>query len=280
MPKRPILRYHGGKWMLAPWIISQFPAHRVYCEPFGGGGSVLLQKQRAYSEVYNDMDEEVVNLFRVVRDRGPELAQTLELTPFSRADFEQSYLPAEDEIERARRLVVRSLMGFGSAVTRPNRDGSPMRTGFRCVSNNSGTPPAGDWRNYPAGLPALIERLRGVVIENKDAMDVMARFDSPATLHYVDPPYVHDTRKADAGGTIRAYRYEMTDAQHRDLAAFLRTLKGPVIVSGYACELYDQELFADWERIEKTGPFADGANERTEVLWLRNVHHDLFPSHG
>lgn len=273
---RPILRYHGGKWLLAPWIVSQFPAHRVYCEPFGGAGSILLQKPRAYSEAYNDMDDEVVNLFRVARDRGTELVRALALTPFSRVEFELSYIPVSDELEKARRMVVRSMMGFGSACTRPNRDGSTMRTGFRSISNQSGRAPAMDWTNYPPCLLDIVERLQGVVIENREAVDVMARFDGTDTLHYVDPPYVHATRQPDAGGSIRAYRHEMTDAQHRDLAAFLCTLQGAVIVSGYGSDLYDQELFAGWERLEKTGPFADGANERTEVLWLRNVHHDLF----
>lgn len=261
-PNRPIVRYHGGKWILAPWIIGYFPSHRCYVEPFGGGGSVLIRKPRSYAEVYNDLDGEIVNLFRVARDQGPALKAVLEMTPFSRVDFRQSYEPSSDAIEQARRTVVRSFMGFGSNSHNKN-------TGFRSNSNRSGTTPAHDWKNYPECLSAIVERLRGVVIENKDACEIMATHDAETTLHYVDPPYVPDTR--DKGGD---YRHEMTPDQHRDLAAFLPTLKGAVIVSGYPSPLYD-EIFAGWERVERKA-LADGAKERTEVLWLRNVKTDLF----
>jgi len=112
---RPLLRYHGGKWILAPWIIKHFPSnHRVYCEPFGGAASVLLQKRPCYAEIYNDLDSEVVNLFCIVRDRGSELREALRYTPFSRIEFELSYETTDDEFERARRMVVRSFMGFGT----------------------------------------------------------------------------------------------------------------------------------------------------------------------
>ncbi len=261
-PTRPLVRYHGGKWILAPWIIEHFPAHRCYVEPFGGGGSVLLRKPRSYAEVYNDLDGEMVNLFRVVRDSGENLRRLLELTPFSRVDFRESYEASSDPLEQARRTVVRSFMGFGSNSHNKN-------TGFRSNSNRSGTTPAHDWRNYPGALGAIIERLRGVVIENRDAVEVMRTHDAETTLHYVDPPYVAATR--DKGGD---YRHEMTDEQHRALAAALSELKGAVIVSGYPSPLYD-ELFAGWQRVERRA-LADGAAERTEVLWLRNVTLGLF----
>src|SRR3954470_1229963 len=127
--ERPILRYHGGKWLLAPWILSHFPAHRVYVEPFGGAASVLLQKERSYAEVYNDLDGEVVNVFRVARDRGAELRRALELTPFSRDDFLLAYRLSPNALERARRTVARSFMGFGSAAA------CGEVSGFRANSN-------------------------------------------------------------------------------------------------------------------------------------------------
>jgi DNA adenine methylase len=261
-PTRPLVRYHGGKWILAPWIIEHFPAHRCYVEPFGGGGSVLLRKPRSYAEVYNDLDGEMVNLFRVVRDNGEDLRRLLELTPFSRVDFRESYEASGDALEQARRTVVRSFMGFGSNSHNKN-------TGFRSNSNRSGTTPAHDWRNYPGALGAIIDRLRGVVIENRDAVEVMRAHDAETTLHYVDPPYVAATR--DKGGD---YRHEMTDEQHRALAAALSELKGAVIVSGYPSPLYD-ELFAEWQRVERRA-LADGAAERTEVLWMHNCDYGLF----
>lgn len=250
---RPIVRYHGGKWRIAPWIISHFPAHRVYCEPFGGGGSVLLRKPRAYAEVYNDLSSEMVNLFRVARDHGRELREILSLTPFARDEFNESYTHTEDKLEQARRTVVRSFMGFGS-------NGMNQTTGFRNNSTRSGTTPAHDWANYPAALDAVIERLQGVVVENRDALLVMASVDTPDTLHYVDPPYPKHTRTDDADD----YGFEYTDEDHERLVDFLLTLKGMVILSGYATPIYDR---LGWRTSERVA-MADGARERTEVLWL------------
>lgn len=267
--RRPIVRYHGGKWKLAPWIINHFPGHRVYVEPFGGGASVLLQKPRSYAEVYNDLDGEIVNLFRVARDNGEALMRALELTPFSRADFIESYEPASDPIEQARRTATRSYMGFGSGAASGNQ------TGFRSNCNRSGTTPARDWRNFPHSLGAIIDRLRGVVIENRDASEIMANHDGEKTLHYVDPPYVHDTRSSGNPYCKKGYKFEMSDAEHRNLAMFLKTLKGCVIVSGYACHLYDNELFSDWHRVEKNA-HADGARDRIEVLWMNQKPNTLL----
>lgn len=268
-PTRPIVRYHGGKWKLAPWIIGNFPPHRIYVEPFGGGGSVLLRKPRCYAEIYNDLDGEMVNLFRMVRDRSTELRRVLELTPFSRTDFLESYEATDDLIEQARRTVVRSYMGFGSAAASGNK------TGFRANANRSGTTPAHDWANFPACLVSICQRLQGVVIECKDATEVMLAHDGPDTLHYVDPPYVPSTRHEGNPYCKKGYRFEMVDADHRVLAQTLRALKGAVIVSGYPSPLYD-ELFAGWERLDNRGAHADGAKDRTEVLWLRNCQHGLF----
>lgn len=261
-PTRPLVRYHGGKWRLAPWIISHFPSHRIYVEPFGGGGSVLLRKSPCYAEVYNDLDGEIVNLFRVTRDCGEQLVRLLELTPFSRSDFSQSYTPHADPVEQARRTVIRAFMGFGS-------NSHNRLTGFRANASRSGTTPAHDWRNFPAALVKTIDRLRGVVIENRDGIACMKQHDGVATLHYVDPPYVSDTR--DKGND---YRHEMTDDDHRILAAALSEMKGMVIVSGYPSALYE-EILAGWKRVERKS-HADGARDRTEVLWMRNIPEDLF----
>lgn len=257
---RPILRYHGGKWLLAPWIVSVFPPHRVYVEPYGGAASVLLRKPRSYAEVYNDLDGEVVNLFRVARDNGRDLIHRLALTPFSRDEFTDSYAPTEDPIEQARRTVARAFMGFGSAAA------CGAKTGFRANSNRSGTTPARDWANFPDSLGFVIDRLRGVVVENRPAVSVMQQHDGPETLHYVDPPYVLDTRSLANPYCKKGYKFEMTDEQHRDLAAALHGLKGMVVLSGYACPLYDQ-LYRDWKRIDRPA-LADGARPRTETLWL------------
>jgi len=265
---RPLVRYHGGKWRLAPWIIANFPKHRVYVEPFGGGGAVLLRKPRTYAEIYNDLDGEIVNLFRVARDNGLELARVLRMTPFARTEFELSYKRARSRLEQARRTVVRSFMGFGSAAI------CGEVSGFRANSNRSGTTPAQDWRNYPDALESIIERLQGVVIERRDAVDVMRAHDAEDALHYVDPPYVHATRSDKRRNTVtrKAYKHEMADADHVELARVLRTLRGMVVLSGYPCELY-RELYPDWVRVEHAS-HADGARARVECLWFNDAAQD------
>lgn len=252
---RPLVRYHGGKWLLAPWIISHFPVHSCYVEPFGGGGSVLLRKPRAYAEVYNDLDGEIVNLFTMARERGEELARLCELTPFARTEFLQSYEPSGDPLEQARRTLARSFMGFGS-------NAHNQVTGFRAKSNRRGTTPARDWMNYPDALRITVQRLRGVVIENRDAMDCMLHHDAPQTLHYVDPPYVFATRS----DFRHDYRHEMSDQNHEELAETLHSLNGMVVLSGYRCDLYDR-LYAGWKRIDRAA-YADGSAKRVESLWL------------
>lgn len=221
---------------------------------------MLLRKPRSYAEVYNDLDGEIVNLFRVLRNpsQARELVRLVEMTPFSRVEFEQAYLPDGDPIEQARRLLTRSFMGFGAAGTTGNN------TGFRNNSTRSGTTPATDWANYPPAPAAIAERMRGVIIEMLPALDVLQKFDGDDALFYLDPPYPLSTRgKQSAAG----YRHEMTDDQHREMAKIVRNLKGKAIISGYACDLYDNELFPDWQRLTKD-VHAEGARDRTEVLWI------------
>lgn len=257
---RPVLRWHGGKWILAPWIISHFPAHRIYVEPFGGAASVLLRKPRSYAEVYNDLDDDVVNLFRVLRgDRADDLLHLVGLTPFSRTEFKQAYEITDDPVERARRLIVRSFMGFGS-----DGHNGARPTGFRATSNRSGTTPAHDWEHYTDPLERIMWRLRGVVVENRPAVAVMAQNDQPEALHYVDPPYVWATRSK--ASSRKNYRHEMSNEDHEQLLSFLKTLTGMVVLSGYPHPLYEHAL-TDWHRVEREA-LADGARKRTEVLWI------------
>ena len=300
-PSRPVLRYPGGKWRLAPWVISHFPAHRVYVEPYGGAASVLMQKRRSPAEIYNDLDAEVVNVFRVLRD--PETAQRLEtlirLTPFAREDFEAVFTPVDEPVEQARRTMFKAFAGHGSdsihrgkasatgMFTRPSRwkalPGFHTRpsthvpnTGFRGDCNRSGTTPAKDWWHYPDVIAMFCQRLRGVVIENRPATQVIKQYDYHDALIYVDPPYVASSRRRRDHG----YRHEMTDDDHRELAEALHGIRGMAILSGYHSELYD-ELYRDWRRLErKSRIFSDSGKKATEVLWFSpNVpaaQHELF----
>jgi DNA adenine methylase len=266
---RPVLRYHGGKWKLAPWILEHFPPHRVYVEPFGGGGSVLMRKPRSYAEVYNDTWETVVNVFKVLRDpaQAAALEQLLRLTPYARDEYTDTNTEAcadiDDPVERARRTILRSLAGFGSAST--NGD---YATGFRANSHRSGTTPAHDWANYPGHVSAFTARLAGVCIENRPAAEVILQHDREGTLFYVDPPYPHITRTMDRGNAV--YANDMTDDDHRRLAEVLHQVEGMVVLSGYPCDLYDVELYPDWTRFERPH-LADGARPRMEVLWINDT---------
>lgn len=259
---RTILRYHGGKFRVSEWIVSHFPAHRVYCEPFMGAASVLMCKAPApHAEIINDLDSHIVSFFRVLRDPAQcrELERRLRLTPFARAEFDGAYQPTEDPVEAARRLVIKSFMGFGSAGLL-NR----VQTGFRSKTHNSRHSAAHDWATYPDQLALFCARLQGVTIECRPALDVIRQCDGADTLTYADPPYVHSTRSIQHGSC--RYRHEMTDDEHRGLAAVLHGCKGLVAVSGYDCPLY-AELYGDWQRFSLITQ-ADGARERTECLWL------------
>lgn len=273
---RPVLRYHGGKFKLAPWILGFFPRHHTYVEPFGGAASVLMQKERAHCEVYNDLNEEIVNVFRVLRDpaQAAQLAQQIYLTPFSRVEFERAYESVDDPVEQARRTVCRSFMGFGSGAAF-SKHATGFRTGIRGERHASA---ASDMMTWPEAVSSFTERLRGVTIESRDALRVMRSADKPGALFYVDPPYPHSTRGS-TKGVRQKYAVELTDDDHRALAECLRELKGMVVLSGYPCDLYDRELFSGWERHERDA-LADGARARTEVVWLNKacseaLHRDL-----
>lgn len=262
--RRPVMRYHGGKWRLASWIIGHLPPHRVYVEPFGGAASVLLRKPRSFAEIYNDLDGDVVHVFRILQDpaRAAELERRCALTPFARAEFDLAYEPSDDVVEAARRLLIRSWMGHGSSGVRGHR------TGFRVNPHRQRTTAADDWMDWPHAIPGFIERLRGVIIESRPAAKIIADHDTPQTLYYVDPPYPFSTRSQKRKGAdlYHGYKHELTDAQHAELIAQLRGLAGMVALSGYASALYDT-LLAGWTRLEHETT-ADRGGARTEILWL------------
>lgn len=254
--------------MLATWIISLFPEHRCYVEPFGGAGSVLMRKSRSNAEVFNDLDGDVVNVFRVLRDprSAARLRRQLELTPYSREEFLGSYRRARSDapIERARRRIVRSAMAFGTTAGKVNR------VGFRATPwRSSGSSGTNDWATYPEALVDFTARLRGVLIENRPAIEIIEQQDGPDTLFYVDPPYPQSTRTAIRSpcDRHRAYSHDMTDDEHRALASVLHGVRGFVVLSGYRCDLYDRELYSDWSSVEQKA-LADGGVARTEVAWL------------
>lgn len=260
---RPLIRYHGGKFRLAAWLMQFFPKHQIYCEPFGGAASVLLQKQRAYAEVYNDLDNQIVNLFRVLQDenKSRRLIQLLHLTPFSRSEFQLAWEDSDCEIESARRVIIRAQMGFGSGGA------TKGTTGFRSDTSRRYTTAQMDWVKYPPVLLPIIERLTGVVIENKPALTVIANHDTPETLFYVDPPYLHSTRIMDNSNAY--YRHEMTDVDHIELLNTLKNVKGMVVLNGYPSEIYNDHLMQWQKHATRSRTSANrGTKIKTEVVWL------------
>ena len=259
-PRRAALRFYGGKARLASWIVDHLPPHVCYVEPFGGAASVLLRKPPAPYEVYNDLGGDVVGFFRVLRERPDDLLRAITLTPFARAEVDLACAAAPDgldEVERARRVYVRAWQG---------RHGLPARgrLGWRFGrAATRGRTVVEDWRDVKH-LVAVVARLRSVQLECDDALRVIARFDGPDTVTYADPPYPASTR-----GTrwaTSAYAHELTDADHRRLAAVLHALQGMAVVSGYPCALY-RELYGDWPTVARTAR-THGPRAATEVLWL------------
>jgi len=262
--------WYGGKYSHLDWLLPLLPQTKHYCEPFGGSAAVLLNRYPSEVETYNDMDSEVVNFFRVLRAQKDALVEAIGLTPFSREEFRLAIQEPEGEItdlERARRFFVRARqVRTGLAQT-----ASEGRWANCLLTSRAGMAGAvSRWLGSVEGLSEIVQRLLRVQIENDDAQAVIERYDSPDTLFYCDPPYVHDSRT-----DSRAYGYEMTDDQHRQLAALLHGVQGKVALSGYPCTLMD-ELYGDWQRLESptkkshaTNTGADAQKrDRTEYLWI------------
>lgn len=256
-PKKSIIRWHGAKWRIAPWVLSHFPPHKVYVEPFGGSAAVLLQKERALTEVYNDLDGEIVNMFQVIRRNPEKLAAQLAMTPYARDEYDGLYEEVADDIERARRFIARSFMGMFSK-------GALEKSGFDARTNADGY--TGRLRAFvevPEHIMAVAGRFSHVLIENKDASAICARYDRPDALIYLDPPYVPETRSG------KYYRHEMSDDDHSKLLDLLIETEAMVVISGYQSELYRHKL-GSWHSVE-IAAYTDGASQRTEVLWMNDA---------
>jgi len=268
MISRPVLRYPGGKYKMAKWIISHFPQHEFYVEPYGGAGSVLMRKPKVQGEIYNDLDGDVVNVFRIMRDpeKSRELEKLIRLTPFAYEEYKKAYEPCDDDIERARRVVFRSFASIGSdGVSRRN-------SGFRGLKNNgTSVTAAQEWARYPDAIQAFVDRLRCVLIEQRPALHLFKLYDRKETLFYVDPPYLMSTRS----NSSVLYVNELSEQDHVELSKVLHSLKGMVVLSGYTSSLYE-ELYSDWHKRVKSSTAQNGKG-RVECLWLSpNIKTTLF----
>jgi len=252
MLTNPVLKYYGSKFRMAKWIIEHFPVHEHYVEPFGGGGSVLFQKRPSRVETYNDLDGDVCNFFRVLRDRPDELIRAIRLTPWAREEFELCLMAADDALERARRLYFRLRMSL---------HGGTLAIASNWKRHKEKISPAASIR--PQVVYDAAKRLTTVQIENRDALKLIDEMDSPRTLFYLDPPYVTQTRT-----DKKRYRHELDDDGHALIASVVQAVRGFVVISGYACELY-RDLYEQhgWRRID-VDAVANGGAKRVESLWL------------
>jgi len=252
-PARPALKYYGGKWKIANWIISFFPSHTNYVEPCGGAASVLLIKPRSPLETYNDLDHRVVNFFKVLRERPEELISLIRLTPWSRIELENSQILAIDPLEDARRFFVTSWQSISTAGR-----------SWRSLADYTKRPRSHVMDMIEIDhLHAVAYRLKNAQLECRDALEVIKIYDNNSTLTYFDPPYLHSVRV-----NKDFYTCEVDEDYHIKAAGLLNQCKGFVVVSGYACPEYTL-LYEDngWKRFDKPVVCNAGAR-RTESVWL------------
>ena len=256
--------WYGGKYSHLDWLLPLLPTTRHYCEPYGGSAAVLLNREPSMVETYNDIDGEVVNFFKVLRDKKEDLLYAIGMTPFSRQEFQMAIQSNGNgknlsDVERARRFFVRARqVRTGLAQTASNG-----RWANCLATSRAGMAGAvSRWLGSVEGLEYIASRLLRVQIENDDALAVIKRYDSPDTLFYCDPPYPHESR-----GDKNAYKYEMSNFEHVHLANILKNVQAKVAISGYKCDLYDK-LYGDWNiHIAPTKKALSIKSERTEILW-------------
>jgi len=254
--------WYGGKYSHLVWLLPLLPSAHHYCEPFAGSAAVLLNREPSPVETYNDLDGEVVNFFRVLRENPDELARVIGLTPFSREEFYNSlnFDATVTGIERARRFFVRA---------RQVRTGLAQTASLGRWANCKNTSRAGmsgvvsRWLGSARTLPHVAQRLLRVQIENRPALEVIKLYDDKSTLFYCDPPYPHQSR-----GDSKAYAFEMNDQEHGELAEILHACKGKVAISGYRCELMDC-LYGKWRMVEAKQKMCHSIKKmRREAVWM------------
>ena len=251
---KPILKYPGAKWRIAEWIVSLFPPHTHYVEPYAGSAACFFTKTPARHEVLNDLNGSICTLFRVLRERGEVLAEAIMLTPWCEEEYEQfeKDWSHEDDVEHARRFLIRCWQAHGGTIYQVS--------GWKHNGLNGHAYPVRLWRQLPDRLLATVDRLRDAEIRNLPALDIITSYNAPNVLLYVDPPYVLSTRAR------KYYPFEMTDADHVQLLDTLDAHAGMVMLSGYAHPLYDERL-SHWQRLTLPS-VAEHGKHQTEVLWL------------
>lgn len=274
-------RWFGGKGNLHKWILSEFPTspHTTYVEPYAGAAGIFWRKGHSPVEVLNDLHSEIVNIFRVLQDKDQcdELTHRLLWTPYSREEFRKSLQDGESgsPIDRAWSLFVRQNQGFSGTARNEGNWGRAITESIRGMAEGCAS-----WRGRIASIASWHDRLSRVQIDNVDAIKCIKYWDTPNTLFYVDPPYIHETRKGKS-----EYKHECDDSHHRELVELLLNVQGQVVLSGYGHPIYEPLINAGW-RVEtkQTASYAAGKGRnsglqgkgaalkkvpRTEILWIK-----------
>lgn len=249
-----ILKYPGAKNRLAEWIISFIPEHRVYLEPFFGSGAIFFNKAKAKIETINDLDGNVCNLFRMIREYPDEFAKGLEMTPYSREEYENAYAvgSAETDMERARKFMVRCWMGMGSS--------NVYKNGFRSSQQGNSPKTTKHWGELPDRVLLAAERLKHAQIERLPALELLRRYNTPDVFIYLDPPYLPGTRKG------YLYKLEMSKDDHIELLEAVKGHPGKILISGYDNEVYNK-ILNGWSKAQKQTQAEHGL-KRIETLWF------------
>ena len=254
---RTVLKYPGAKWRIANWIIDKMPVHKSYLEPYFGSGAVFFKKPSSLMETINDIDGEVVNLFMCIRDNADKLAQLVANTPFSRQDYDTAFITnSNDPYESARIFLIKHWQGYGF------RTGAYKAGWKNDVQGRDAAYAMRYWYMLPKWIIDIVDRLKEAQIECRPAVEVIKRFNFPNVLIYADPPYLLNTRKMK-----KQYQYEMTETDHVELLETLLQHEGPVILSGYDNELYNEYL-SGWIKYSIKTTAEKGAH-RIETLWVK-----------
>ncbi len=251
-----VLKYPGSKWNIARRLVELIPPHHSYVEPYFGSGAVLFSKPPSAIETVNDLDGDVVNLFRCIQQDSERLARLVMTIPFSREVYDRQFEADNtyaSRYQRAAGFLVRCWQGHGFRA-------NGYEVGWRNdVAGRERSYALWNWYRLPEWIIKIAERLREVQIECRPALEVIRRFDYPNVFMYIDPPYLLGTR------TGNQYRHEMTDADHEELLKIILQSKAKIMISGYESEMYNEYL-KGWHK-EHFASCAEQGKPRQEIVW-------------
>ena len=267
---KSVIKYPGSKWNIAPQLVELIPEHHSYVEPFFGSGAVLFNKPVSDIETVNDLDSDVVNLFRCIQKDSERLARLVMTTPFSREEYERQFDGCTSTLyasnfQRAAGFLIKCWQGHGFRT-------NGYKVGWKNdVVGREKAYALWNWYRLPDWIIDITERLRKVQIENRPALEVIERFNYTQVFMYLDPPYVLGTRSG------KQYMHEMTDAEHEELLQMIIQSRAKIMISGYETDMYNDYL-SGWEK-RQFSSCAEHGKPRIETVWM-NYKADLQMNFG